>query len=81
LGKDYPMTRENIIQKTLEALSKLPNDKVNEIADFADFILKKYDEEILQKGITKLVASSKTFSYLESEDDTYTVADLKEKYR
>ena len=81
MGKDYPMTRENIIQKTLEALSKLPNDKVNEIADFADFILKKYDEEILQKGITKLVASSKTFSYLESEDDTYTVADLKEKYR
>ncbi len=75
------MTKENLIQRTLSALSKLPKDKANEIADFADFILKKYDEEILQKGITKLISSSTAFSYLESEEEIYTVADLKEKYK
>jgi len=75
------MTKESIIKRTLSALSKLPKAQANEIADFADFILKKQDEKILQEGITNLVRSSKTFSFLESEEDIYTVADLKEKYR
>lgn len=53
------MTRETLIQRTLTALSKLQQDKVNEIANFADFILKKYDEEILQKGVQLLVDNSR----------------------
>jgi hypothetical protein len=75
------MTRETLIQKTLSALSKLPKEKANEIADFADYILKKYDEEILQQGIQKLVTDSKTFSYLKNEENIYSLNDLKERYR
>jgi hypothetical protein len=75
------MRRDALIQRTLTALAKLPEDKANEIADFADYILKKYDEEILQKGIQKLVSESKTFAYLQKEDDLYTVNDLKEIYK
>jgi hypothetical protein len=75
------MTKEGLIKKTLTALSKLPQEKVNEIADFTDYISKKYEEEILQKGIQKLVSDSKTFSYLESEETIYTVNDLKEEYK
>ena len=56
------MTRESLINKTMEVLTKLPEDKVTEVADFADYIFKKYDEDILQKGIEKLVSTSKAFN-------------------
>jgi hypothetical protein len=75
------MTKESLIKKTLSTLSKLPQEKVNEIADFTDYISKKYEEEILQKGIQRLVSESKTFAYLESEENIYTVNDLKEQYK
>jgi hypothetical protein len=74
------MSKETLIKKTFNTLSKLPQDKVKEVSDFADFILKKYDEEIMQKGIEKLVSSSKTYDFLKDEEDLYTVEDLKETY-
>lgn len=75
------MTRETIIQRTLEVLSKLPNERANEIADFADYIMKKYEEEILQNGIQKLTADSKTFEYLQNDENIYTLNDVKERYK
>ncbi|MCX6351838.1 MAG: hypothetical protein NTX03_08240 [Bacteroidetes bacterium] len=75
------MTRENIIKRTLTALSKLPKDKATEIADFADYILKKYDDQILQKGMEKLVTDSKTFEFLKTEEDLYSLSDLKKRYK
>ena len=50
------MTKEAIIQKTIKTLSKLPNEKAEEVADFADDILKKYEDHILVNGIEKLVS-------------------------
>ncbi len=38
------MTKEAIIQKTIQALTILPADKAEEISDFADFILQKYED-------------------------------------
>ncbi len=75
------MTRETLINRTLSTIYKLPQDKLSEIADYAEFIFKKYEDEILQKGIEKIVSESKTFSYLKDEEDLYTVNDLKEKYK
>ncbi len=75
------MTRETLLQRTLDHLSKLPQDKLSEVADYVEFIFKKYEDEILQKGIEKLVSNSKTFSYLKDDEDLYTVNDLKEKYK
>jgi hypothetical protein len=74
------MSGKTVINRTLTTLSKLPPDKVKEVSDFADFILKKYEEEILQRGIEKLVSESKAFYFLNDEEDLYTVEDLKEKY-
>jgi hypothetical protein len=74
------MSRETLIKKTFNTLSKLPQEKVKEVSDFADYILKQYDEEILQKGIEKLVSVSKTYNFLKDEEDLYSVEDLKEKY-
>ncbi|NCO55547.1 MAG: hypothetical protein COS14_08815 [Bacteroidetes bacterium CG02_land_8_20_14_3_00_31_25] len=75
------MTRETLIQRTLTVLAKLPQDKASEIADFADYILKKYDDSILQKGIETLISDSKTFDFLKNEEDLYSLADLKERYK
>jgi len=50
------MMRENLINRTIKSLSKLPNDKVREVSDFTEYILKKHEEETLQNGIEKLVS-------------------------
>lgn len=75
------MTREILIQRTLTVLEKLPQDKASEIADFADYIFKRYDDSILQKGIEALICNSKTFDFLKNEENLYSIADLKEKYK
>ena len=75
------MSRETLIKRTFKTLSKLPQDKVKEVSDFADYILKTYDEEILQKGIEKLVSNSTTYNFLKDEEDLYSVEDLKETYK
>lgn len=76
----YAMSRGQVIKKTLEAINQLPDDKVNEVADFASFILKKHEEQTLQAGIHVLVETSTSFAFLQEEDDLYTLDDLKERY-
>jgi hypothetical protein len=75
------MTKEQLINKTLETLAQLPHDKIREINDFADYILKKYEEETIQKGAEQLMSNSKTFDFLKDEEDLYTSDDLKEKFK
>ncbi len=74
------MTKEAIIKKTLKTLNVLPAEKAEEVSDFADFILKKHEEYILQKGIYKIAEESETFNFLNEEEVLYTVKDIKEKY-
>jgi len=74
------MTKEALIEKTVNTLRVLPDEKAEEVADFADFILKKHEEYILQKGIYKLAEESQSFSFLNDEEGTYTTRDIKEKY-
>ena len=74
------MTRQAIIEKTLKAISLLPENKAEEISDFADFVTKKYEDQKITVAIQQIVTDSKTFAFLESEEELYTVADLKEVY-
>ena len=69
-----------MIEKTLKVLSLLPDDKVSDVFDYVDLLFKKHEEEVLQKGINKLISTSNTYAFLHDEEDLYTVADLKEKY-
>jgi len=43
------MSKESIIEKTVQALYALPLEKAQEISDFAEFILSKYEEICLHK--------------------------------
>ena len=63
------MTRQVIIEKTLKAISLLPENKAEEIADFADSIIKKYEDQQLTDAIQQIVTDSKTFAFLESEEE------------
>ena len=74
------MDKELMIEKTLKVLSLLPDDKVSDVFDYVDLLFKKHEEEVLQKGINKLISTSNTYAFLHDEEDLYTVADLKEKY-
>jgi hypothetical protein len=63
------MTREAIIKKTIKTMSTLPADKIEEVSDFADYVLKKHEEQLL-------VAQYDAFSFLNDEEDLYSVEDV-----
>lgn len=72
------MTKQLIIQKTVNSINQLPENKAEEISDFADFIAKRYEEHLLIAGIQQLASNSQTFDFLKDEESLYTEADLKE---
>jgi hypothetical protein len=74
------MTKKQIIEKTIQAINKLPNDKALEILDFAEFISKKYENYILTEGIQHLVSESQAFDFLFDEEDIYSEKDIKQDH-
>ncbi len=74
------MTRQLIIERTIKAINQLPAEKAKEISEFAEFIIKRYEEHLLTEGIQKLTSNSEVFNFLKSEDELYSIADLKEVY-
>lgn len=74
------MTRQIIIERTLKVINQLPEDKAEEISDFADFIFKKYEEKELAAGMKQVISESETFAFLNDEEEIYSLDDLKEVY-
>jgi hypothetical protein len=74
------MTKKAIIERTLRAIEKLPIEKAEEISDFADFMMKRFEEGLLTDDIHSLNSAGKAFDFLEEEEDIYKVSDLKEVY-
>ena len=74
------MTRQLIIERTIKAINQLPEDKAEEISDFADFIMKRFEDHSLTEGIKKLTSNSQVFDFLKNEEDIYTESDLKVLY-
>lgn len=74
------MTRQAIIEKTLKAINQLPEKKAEEISDFADFVMKRFEEQQINQGIQELISEGEAFKFLNDEEDLYSENDLKEKY-
>lgn len=74
------MTRDTTIEKAIQTIKKLPTDKLQEVSDFISFLLKQHEEEQLIQGIQKMADGSKTFEFLNQEEDIYSMDDLKEVY-
>jgi len=75
------MNRSILIKETIEKIHQLPDIKIQEINEFAEFLLSRIDNKILIEGMQKLASDSKSFDYLKNEEDLYSVNDLKEKYK
>ena len=75
------MTRETLIKNTIDNLAKLPDQKLKEVSDFAEFLLNRIENRIVTEGIQKLVIDSKTFKFLNDEEDLYSIEDLKVRYK
>lgn len=75
------MNRKVKLKNTIEKINRLPDEKLPEVENFVDFLLSRIDESILTEGIQKLTSNSKSFEYLNEEEDLYTVNDLKVKYK
>jgi len=74
------MTRKAIIEKTVKAINLLPQAKAEEISVFADFLMKRHEEDKLTNGIQHLTSQSEAFEFLSNEEELYTTEDLKEIY-
>ncbi len=74
------MTKQSIIERTVEVINRLPNNKAEEISDFADFVIKRYEDQKLTDELQHIIVNSKTFEFLHHEEDLYSEADIKEKY-
>jgi antirestriction protein len=74
------MTKQTIIERTVKVINQLPEDKAEEISDFADFLIKRYEEQGLIKDIQNIISESNSFDFLNNEEDLYSEKDLKEKY-
>ena len=75
------MSRHQLVEQALQTINQLPEEKISEVVDFASFVLKRYEETQLQRGIERLVETSNTFAFLHNDEDLYTLDDLKERYK
>ena len=69
-----------MIAKTIAALQKLSADKVAEVSDFADFILQRNEDKEITEGIVQLSMQTKSYKFLDEEEDLYTLNDVKAPY-
>lgn len=74
------MTRETLLKNTIEKLSNLPDNKLAEVADFADFILERWEMKTLTSGVETLTSESEAFSFLAEDPVEYGLDDLKERF-
>jgi len=79
--KQITMDRNVLIENIVEKIRHLPDEKIKVVNDFTEFLLSKIEDRLITEGITKLTSDSGSFDFLESEDDLYTVNDLKERYK
>ena len=60
------MTQSVVIENTISTLSKLPVEKAEEVADFADFVLKRHEESLLEPSNTKVVGNEYNSAFPQS---------------
>ena len=74
------MNKQELLEKITEKTSQLSGDRLIEISDFIDFILRKQEEEIILRGIQHLAETSDTYNFLNEDPVVYSLEDCKERY-
>ncbi len=60
------MTQSTVIENTISTLSKLPVEKAEEVADFADFVLKRHEESLLEPNKITAAGNAHSFAFPQS---------------
>jgi len=74
------MTKQAILKKTIQNISRLPEWRIREVSDFVEFLIQKVEDGELVNEIQKNTAKSKSFHFLEEEEELYNDDDLTEKF-
>lgn len=74
------MTKQALIERTVGAIQKLPQEKAEEVFDFVLLLLKRHEERSLTEGLHHLASTVSALEFLHEEEDLYTLADLKKVY-
>jgi uncharacterized protein (DUF1499 family) len=78
MNEGYFMERQQVIDKTIQYLKILPENKVEEALDYVEYLYNKNEDSILTEGAMRLSAESGSFDFLEDEEELYTYDDIKE---
>ena len=76
----FGMSKKEIIEKIINAINQLPQEKAEEISNFTDYIYNQYEVELLRAGMVVLTDESNSFEFIKNEDDVYSIADVKKIY-
>jgi len=74
------MEREVLIKRTIRTMEQLPTKRVQEVNDFAEFVMQRTDNALITEGLQELSSVGQTFEFLNNEPDLYSVNDLKVKF-
>ncbi|MGB7785337.1 MAG: hypothetical protein WBL27_04480 [Salinimicrobium sp.] len=74
------MERDQLLKKTTQRISRLPDHKLKELAEYVEFLLHKDADKKLVRDITDLASSSKSLDFLEEEEELYGDSDITENY-
>lgn len=74
------MTHRALIERTVRVMSQLPQEKAQEICDFAEFIESKSENKLLGENLHVYASNSVAFEFLENEEELYDLKDIKENY-
>ena len=73
------MTDQQLLSNAIKYIKKLPRNKAEVVIDFAKYLCREYEDDSIKNGIMKLAAESKSFEFLKSEEDLYSMKDIKVK--
>ena len=76
LEKNKSTNRKILISQTVKYLSILPMQKLEEIAEFAEFVKQKHEENQLKKELEFYVSSGTSFKFLKDEESIYSLDDI-----
>ncbi len=75
------MSREELLKITIENLNNLSDKRLEEVSEYVGNLSAKMDDKILNEGIKSIVSNSKSYEFLQDDEELYKVSDIKEKYK
>jgi len=72
--------RDIMIQRTLNTLNHLPDEKISQVSEYSEFLLARVSDQILTEDVQEYILTSGAYRFLKDDQDIYTLNDLKESY-